>query len=364
MLCRMEREVSDHLAKGMVAAFYAAGAGHASWPTVLGMLKTHWRARRVELVVLERASDVESFWIGEPTPLTREAHGLFVPSQAPIGQWFVADADAGLCVVNLWRDDVHQIQLGVWADPFDGAWLGRYGDTSTRFLLWHLTKAMDLFLRERVSRRLGESALDVLNHVRRPAWLIDRSRRIHFQNGPARQMLAEAAFFNDRLDTLRCAREGDDSRLSGALQALFERHPADAGCSDSANDRFLIRLPGASTAADGLTLHGRALSADRVAHGVDLALLVACRPEAHAPIDPKWIAEALGLTPAEAKVAVGLAQGDSLNQMSTSGGLSIYTLRSQAHAAMTKTGCHRQNDLISLVLRTQKAQRVDDAVDF
>lgn len=372
----MEMEFSEHLAKGMVAAFYAAGAGHASWSTALGLLKAQLRARRVEIVVQGRMSDVESFWINDRTPLTRGLHELLATSpqplelagakwlQAPVGQWFVGDASAGLWVVNLLRDDVQQVMLAVWSDVSDAYTVVGYDNKPMRFLLWHLTKAFDIFLKELVSRRLGESALDVLNHLRRPAWLIDRSRRIQFQNSPAKQMVAEAEFLTERFGTLRCACEGDDCRLSAALHTMFEDHSAGEGGTGLANERFLMRVPGTAAAQEGVTVHGRALSADRDDQGVDLALLVACRPDRPVPIDPKWISDALCLTPAEARVAVGLAQGHSLNSMSTTSGLSIFTLRSQAHSAMTKTGCHRQIDLISLVHRTQKAQQVDDAVDF
>lgn len=54
------------------------------------------------------------------------------------------------------------------------------------------------------------------------------------------------------------------------------------------------------------------------------------------------------LTPAEARVARGLAAGDALEDLAVSGGVSRNTVRSQLRAVMDKTGCNRQAELVAL----------------
>ncbi|MXP64570.1 hypothetical protein E0493_14555 [Roseomonas sp. M0104] len=60
----------------------------------------------------------------------------------------------------------------------------------------------------------------------------------------------------------------------------------------------------------------------------------------------------LGLTPAEARLAAGLAAGQDLRQQARRRGVSPETLRSHLAAIRRKTGCRRQAELVALVLQT------------
>ena len=60
---------------------------------------------------------------------------------------------------------------------------------------------------------------------------------------------------------------------------------------------------------------------------------------------------AFGLTPSEAALAVGLSQGETLAGIARSRGTSVNTVRVQLRSAFAKTGCHRQSDLMRLVLQ-------------
>jgi len=59
----------------------------------------------------------------------------------------------------------------------------------------------------------------------------------------------------------------------------------------------------------------------------------------------------LGLSPAEAALAVGLAVGQDLKQQAQRRGVSQETLRSHLASIRRKTGCRRQSDLVALVLQ-------------
>jgi DNA-binding CsgD family transcriptional regulator len=58
-----------------------------------------------------------------------------------------------------------------------------------------------------------------------------------------------------------------------------------------------------------------------------------------------------GLTPAEARVAGGLATGATVGQLATRASVSRNTVRSQVRGILEKTGCHRQSEAVGLFSR-------------
>ena len=67
------------------------------------------------------------------------------------------------------------------------------------------------------------------------------------------------------------------------------------------------------------------------------------------------------LTPAETRVAQGLAGGISVQAIAAAGRVSIETVRSQVKSVLGKTGCQRQGELVALLggLRLGSGQGVD-----
>jgi DNA-binding CsgD family transcriptional regulator len=55
------------------------------------------------------------------------------------------------------------------------------------------------------------------------------------------------------------------------------------------------------------------------------------------------------LTPAEARVARGLAAGKTVDDIAADGGTSANTIRSQVRGVLEKTGCNRQVDVVALL---------------
>ncbi|MFT3801348.1 MAG: LuxR C-terminal-related transcriptional regulator [Burkholderiaceae bacterium] len=56
------------------------------------------------------------------------------------------------------------------------------------------------------------------------------------------------------------------------------------------------------------------------------------------------------LTPAEAKVAVSIARGDTVTTIATDRRVSINTVKVQLHAALQKIGLNRQAELAGLLM--------------
>ena len=55
------------------------------------------------------------------------------------------------------------------------------------------------------------------------------------------------------------------------------------------------------------------------------------------------------LTPAEARVARGLASGQTVDELALHGGVSPNTVRAQVRGVLEKTGCERQTDVVALL---------------
>jgi DNA-binding CsgD family transcriptional regulator len=79
------------------------------------------------------------------------------------------------------------------------------------------------------------------------------------------------------------------------------------------------------------------------------ALLVVT-PVSAAPAPPIELMRSLfDLTPSEARVARGLAVGETLDEIAANGGVAISTVRSQLRQVLEKTGCTRQAEIVSLL---------------
>ena len=68
-------------------------------------------------------------------------------------------------------------------------------------------------------------------------------------------------------------------------------------------------------------------------------------------VDTVFLGSMFDLTPAEAKVAVSLVEGQDLQKIATDRHVSPETIRSQLKSIFAKTGTHRQSDLVALLLR-------------
>jgi DNA-binding CsgD family transcriptional regulator len=69
------------------------------------------------------------------------------------------------------------------------------------------------------------------------------------------------------------------------------------------------------------------------------------------------------LTPAEARVARGLASGATVNELACAARVSRNTVRSQLRGILEKTGCHRQSEAVSLFCRVGIAGCPDEQIE-
>ncbi len=69
-------------------------------------------------------------------------------------------------------------------------------------------------------------------------------------------------------------------------------------------------------------------------------------------VEQEFLSEVYGLTPAEVRVAVSIANGRSLEEIAIVNQISIHTVRNQLKAIFSKTDTHRQTELTKRVLGT------------
>ena len=84
------------------------------------------------------------------------------------------------------------------------------------------------------------------------------------------------------------------------------------------------------------------------------AIVVLCdlADKAQAPLDD--IQKVFNLTQAEARLALRLAEGESLNEICDASDLAYETARNQLKAVFQKTGTHRQGELVALIGRLSR----------
>ncbi|MDO9563419.1 MAG: LuxR C-terminal-related transcriptional regulator, partial [Bradyrhizobium sp.] len=90
----------------------------------------------------------------------------------------------------------------------------------------------------------------------------------------------------------------------------------------------------------------------RSAHDIfagSYALLVVTPVSAPAAPPVELMRSLFDLTASEARVARGLAVGETLEEIAASGGVAISTVRSQLRQVLEKTGCARQAEVVSLL---------------
>ncbi len=149
---------------------------------------------------------------------------------------------------------------------------------------------------------------------------------------------------------MHCRNVHDDNSLLIALRDLnlAVHSQLHVGCVDRIFLR--ARANGAPERDVGLFLF--ALRPERTMHALGdqpMALVLFHARRARMQLDPFVVAACYDLTPAEAKVAVAVAQGQSAAHIAERHRVSIHTVRTQLKSAMGKTGTSRQTELVSLL---------------
>ena len=233
----------------------------------------------------------------------------------------------------------------VWSigDPVDrDGWMSERVETIGR-LLPHLRQFVRVRQALAGAGALGASLVELLDNVRAGVIQLDRRARPIAANDRARAMLRRRDGLWDRDGQLRASLPKDDA----ALQRLLARaRPLPAGSAEGGS-----MLVGRPETRSRLVLHvspvhdpGMESRKSRIA-----TLVLAVDPADRAGIDPARVGKALGLTRAESRVAVSLAEGKTIDDIARETGRSRTTVKWHIRHIYAELGVSRQIELAHLV---------------
>ena len=192
---------------------------------------------------------------------------------------------------------------------------------------------------------------EVLHTIRTPIFIVRPDGQVLWMNRRGRALVASAVDISLANGRLR----GDTVRRSGEIHDLI-KEVVDRGPRQRSRRAIqAISLPGRSgerplrLVAIGLT------GDDAAAPQTALSALFVGDLDRHRIASPRLLMKLLGLTPAEAKIAAGLADGLSIDDLASELGVGIGTVRWHVKRAMANTDTRRQGELIRLVLLTPLA---------
>jgi DNA-binding CsgD family transcriptional regulator len=191
-----------------------------------------------------------------------------------------------------------------------------------------------------VGRIALSSVVNAMEHVQRAAIAIDRFGNVLDTNAAAQRAFDDEFYIRQRRIIVK------DELASARFENLFDRLRTAQDKDAIAFDPIVIR----STAGKPIVV--RLMPVHPAANSPFLgarALLVFSPPAAQKAIQPAVLMQAFKLTGAEARLAAELAEGASLDAITQKFGTTRETVRNQLKTVFSKTGTHRQAELVSLL---------------
>ena len=219
-----------------------------------------------------------------------------------------------------------------------------------RALLPHIRQAV------RLRRELAASESDayadataLLENAAPGAVFLDRRGGIVSANRTAQRMLRDRDGIHEWRGELRAAAPRDDARLRRLVAGALPR----IGGIPAGGTMSAQRPSGLP-----VILHVHPVTPGRADFGAErVAALVLVRDPDAGRLDPQAVGDALGLTPAESRVAVLLGTGRSVRDIARELGRSENTVRWTLKYVLSKTNSARQADLVRLLLQLPPGDR-------
>ena len=229
------------------------------------------------------------------------------------------------------------------ADPVDAAgWSSPQLDMVAR-VIPHLRQYVRVRTALVDAGALGRSAAELLGNARAGVVQLGPRGRIVEANDRAREVLVR----NDGLcaadGELRAVSPADNDRLQRLLAQALPRF-GEQGASGSMPVRRASARPSFALHVTPVTHREMAHRSRHVA-----ALVLIVDPADRARVDPGLVRSVLDLTPAEAEVAVLLAEGRTVRQIAAATGRGYTTVRTHLKHMFAKLGVSRQVEVVQLV---------------
>jgi DNA-binding CsgD family transcriptional regulator len=198
--------------------------------------------------------------------------------------------------------------------------------------------ARSAFVAARLGLQKAKGANETLTAMGLPALLLSRDGTVIEANSLVENLSAQVQW---RARNRIALTDGAANELLASALAALDTNP-----------EVSVRSFPLRDTDDRAAMVGHLIPIRRSAHDIfagSYALLV-LTPVTATPGPPVELMRSLfDLTPSEARVARGLAAGETLEEIAANGGVAISTVRSQLRQVLDKTGCTRQAEVVSLL---------------
>ena len=215
----------------------------------------------------------------------------------------------------------------------------------------HLRRAIEIYAR--LNRMTSErdvyaGAVDQLSVA---TIILDEQGRLLNTNALAKTLLEEADGLSLRNQQLHIDGRDINRELQQALADIIKaQHSGTTGVVRA------LRLPRSAGRADlGLVIRPIPASERGEGHSSPCAAVFISDPDLRESASQQILGELFGLTPAESNLAILLARGLSLAEVSANQHISQHTARAQLKSIFAKTDVSRQAELVRLVLKSVAA---------
>jgi DNA-binding CsgD family transcriptional regulator len=182
------------------------------------------------------------------------------------------------------------------------------------------------------------AALDAYSLIGLPAAILSRSHRLAAANELMKKLIPQVV--QDRPSRIGLSDRGADAKLAESLEQMPSR-PTGQACpvaipaTHELPARIVHVIPVRKTA-----------NVMFAAAACMLVITAVARPKI---ASAGLLADLFDLTPAEARVAHGIAAGKTVNEVANEAGLAATTVRQQLKSVFGKTGVSRQADLVGIL---------------
>lgn len=213
-------------------------------------------------------------------------------------------------------------------------------------LLPHIQQTIRLharIVRVESERSLFASAVDKMAVA---AFILDQSARIRHSNKAAQKLLEERHWLSEKEGQLRLLSTSDNKAFRSCLDDVMQAHLR-------AEPSFIkaLRLSGRGQAFGMLLRPLPLVAAPNGSRNPSVAIFIS-DPSAPRQTPAAVLVELFGFTPAEARLALELANGHTLVEACEHLHISRNTGKSQLSAVFSKTGVARQTQLVQLISRS------------
>ena len=242
----------------------------------------------------------------------------------------------GGCFFDIWTPPLRNVQVSTKPDQLHSERVETIGR-----LLPHLRHFVAVRHALLETRALGASLVELLDNVRAGVVQLDRRGRLVAVNDRALALLRRGDGLRDEGGRLRAALPGEDAALQGLIaRALPSRDGPGVGGSMPLGRPEARSRPIAHVSP----VHDAGIESAGVG-----ALVLIVDPADRAAIDPGRVRKALGLTPAQSRVAVALAEGRTIDRIAAESGRSRNTVKWHIQHIYAELGVSRPIELAQLV---------------